>query len=636
MLDRLRGHQNSWVTWGVGGFIALTMTFWGLGSGMMGRVHPIATVDGKRILADQVDRQAIEFRNTIQQMYGANAAQILKSVNVRQQALETLIESQLVANEAHRLGIVISTNALQQKIASQPAFQQDGQFDFERYQELLREQGMLPHEFEDSVRSEMLQDTLRSMIDSGVQVSDDEVRHAYDLRNEKIGLSYIVVPYQSFSSTINPSPKDLSDFYAQFKEQFREPDRIKIEFIHYEPRILAAKITPTDQEIKDYYERNLKTQFTHPEQVHAQHILVAVPAGATKAEKDKARQKALTILTMAHKEDFAKLAAKYSDDPSNKNTGGDLGTFSRGEMVKPFEEAVFKMKPGDIAMVETQFGYHVVKLDEHKDPHVDTLDQAKPQIVESIREGQGTRISREALNQDLSDALSGASLEVIAKKRGIDVVTTPLIGRDELIPGTADSRELIDAGFRLEVGQERGVPVGNAPYLVKLVMRDPSHIPPFKDIEAKVRDAYVKNMAQEKAHAEATRLAKLIKGPQDFANVAAANKLQIKTAEPFTRVTNDVPGIGQFPEVADAASLAPTVPGVIDSVMEHAGDSYIFEITSRTNPTDQEWKSDQKSFVEEYQQRRRALAWQSFLDQLRSQAKITINTDQLASSQASM
>jgi hypothetical protein len=146
----------------------------------------------------------------------------------------------------------------------------------------------------------------------------------------------------------------------------------------------------------------------------------------------------------------------------------------------------------------------------------------------------------------------------------------------------------------------------------------------------------VKSAAEDKAHAEATRLLKQIKSWQDLATVAAANKLQVKTADPFTRITNDVPGIGQFPEVADAASVAPTIPGVIDNVMEHGGDSYIFEVTSRADPTDDEWKSDQKSFVEEFQSRRRALAWQQFLNQLRSQAKIGIDADQLGASQASM
>jgi peptidyl-prolyl cis-trans isomerase D len=636
MLEAMRGHKNSWVTWGVGGFIALTMTFWGLGTSMLGRVHPVATVDGKRILADQVDRRAIQIRETLQQLYGANAAEILKSMNVRQQALDALIESQLVMDEAHRLGIVISTNALQMKIASEPAFQQDGQFDFDRYQEVLQYQGVQPHEYEDEVRDEMISDTLRTMVDSGVQITDGEARHAYNLRNEKIGLSYIQLSWSSFAAGINPNAQQISDYYNQFKEQFREPERIKIEFIHYEPHVLAAKITPSDQEIKDYYDRNLKTRFTHPEQVHAQHILVAVPAGATAAEKDAAKKKAIGILAQAHKGDFAKLAAKYSDDPSNKNSGGDLGTFSRGQMIKPFEDAVFKMKPGEIEIVETNFGYHIVKLDEHKDAHVDTIDQVKPQIIEAIRDSAGTRLSREALNQDLSDALAGASLESIAKKRGMDVVEAPAVSRDELIPGTQDSHELIDAGFRLEVGQPRGVPAGSAPYLIRLVARDPSHIPPLKDIQGKVVDAYVKSAAEDKAHAEATRLLKQIKSWQDLATVAAANKLQVKTADPFTRITNDVPGIGQFPEVADAASVAPTIPGVIDNVMEHGGDSYIFEVTSRADPTDDEWKSDQKSFVEEFQSRRRALAWQQFLNQLRSQAKIGIDADQLGASQASM
>jgi hypothetical protein len=294
------------------------------------------------------------------------------------------------------------------------------------------------------------------------------------------------------------------------------------------------------------------------------------------------------------------------------------------------------MKPGELALVETSFGFHVVKLESHSEAHVDTLAQAKPAIIEAIRGNQGTRLSRDALNEDLSDALAGKSLQDIAKKRGLDVVEAPPVSHEELIRGTSDSRELLDAAFKLEVGQARGVPVGNAPYLIEVVARTPSHVPTLKDIEAKVRDAYIKDTAEEKARIEAVQMTKQIKSPADFASVAAQNKVQVKTADPFVRVTNDIPGIGQFPEVVDAASIQPTVPGVIDQVMGHDGNSFIFEVTSRTNPTDAEWKSDQKSFTQEFLARRRALAWQHFLDQLRTQATVTIDTEQLAATQASL
>jgi peptidyl-prolyl cis-trans isomerase D len=637
MLDRLRGHQNSWVTWVVGGILAFFMTFFGLSTGFLSRVHPIATVNGKQILADEVDKQATQLRNLYQQMYGGNAVEALKGMNLREQALDMLIVQQLVEAEATRLGIRISTTALQQKIASDPNFQHDGQFDFDRYQELLRDNGLLPHEYEDRVREEMTSNSLKSMIDLGIDVSSDEVRHAYDLRNQKIALSYIEFDAANFTAGISPTSAQLEDFYKKFHDEFVEPERVKIEFIHYVPAVMAAKVTPSDSDIETYYKDHLKSNFTHPEEAHARHILVSVAAGATPVEKDAAHKKALDILKQAKSgADFAKLAAKYSDDPSNKFSGGDLGSFSRGQMVKPFEDAVFKMKPGEITLVETSFGFHVVKLDTRTPAHVDTLAEAKPTIIETIRTEEGARLARNAVNEDLSAALAGASLDDLAKKRGLDVVETAEFARNEPIKGVADPSALIDAAFKADVGQVRGVPGGGSPYLIKLVARNPAHVPPLKEIADKVREALVKTTAADKAHAEAVKVLAQIKGAGDFAAVAAENKMPVKNVPPFVRSSNDIPGIGQFPEVADAAGLAVAFPAMIGRVMERSGSSYIFEITARADPSENEWKNDEKEFTEQYLANRRQVAWQRFLEELKADARITIDSDQLGAATSSM
>ncbi len=356
MLEGIRRYQYSWQVQVTFAFLALIMAFWGFGGGgLFNTVHPVATVNGRQILGDQVDRAAANMRQTLQQMYGASAPEILKTINLRQEAVDRLIEQQLIGEEARHLGITISDEALQEKIAKEPAFQRDGQFDFATYQEVLRENNLQPSEYETGERERMIADTIRKMIDAGVQVSDDEARHAYNLRNERIGLRYAEMPYSDFTAKVSPTETQIADYYKRNAQQFREPERVKLLYVHYEPLVLAAKYTPPDKEIQGYYNRNATTRFAHPDQVHARHILIAVQAGATDKEKAAAKAKALDVLKQAQSGgDFAKLAAKYSDDPSNKLQGGDLGTFGRGQMIKPFEEAVFAMKPGQITMVETR------------------------------------------------------------------------------------------------------------------------------------------------------------------------------------------------------------------------------------------------------------------------------------------
>ncbi len=633
MLEGIRRYQYSWQVQVPFAILAIIMAFWGFGGGgLFGSIHPIATVNGQKILGDQVDREANQLRATVQQIYGANAQAVLKNINLRQEAVERLIEEQLIGDEARHLGISISDVALQDKIAKETAFQRDGQFDFDTYQDVLRANDLLPAEYENAERDRMIADTLRSMIDSGVQVSDDEARHAYNLANEKIGLRYIELAYNDFAGKISPTETQIADYYKKNAEQFREPERIKLTYVHYDPLVLAAKYTPPDKEVEDYYKRNADTRFKHPEEVHARHILISVPAGASDKEKAAAKAKAEDVLKQAQAKgaDFVKLAAKYSDDTSNKLEGGDLGTFGRGQMVKPFEDAVFAMKPGQISMVETRFGYHIVKLEQSNPAHTDTLAEAKPKIVEELRTQAGAKLGRSAAQEDLTAALSGGKLEDLAKKRGIDAVETPLFAMGEPAGGLEQDRELMQAAFKLDAGQVALVPEKGAPYVIKLLTRQPSRIPPLKEIEAQVRDAVIRTTAQAQASQQAQKMLASIKSPADFDKAAASNKLAIKNVDPLVRADHTVEGIGEFPEVTDAAAAVPAIPGVIDRVMEHGGNSYLFEVSSRAEPTDADWKIAQKAFLQEYVEQRRAQAWTRFLDSLKDQAKIQIDSDQLA------
>ncbi len=637
MLEGIRRYQYSWQVQVTFAFLALIMAFWGFGGGgLFNTVHPIATVNGQQILGDQVDREATQIRAAVQQMYGANAQAVLKNINVRQEAVERLIEQQLIREEARHLGISISDAALQGKIAKESVFQRDGQFDFDTYQDVLRNNNLLPAEYENAERDRMISDTLRNMIDTGVQVSDDEARHAYNLANEKIGLRYVELAFDDFAAKISPTESQIADYYKKNAEQFREPERIKLTYVHYEPLVLAAKYTPPDNEIEDYYKRNASTRFTHPDEVHARHILIAVPSGATDKEKAAAKAKALDVLKQGQAGgDFVKLAAKYSDDTSNKLQGGDLGTFGRGQMIKPFEDTVFAMKAGQITMVETHYGFHIVKLEQYSPAHTDTQAEAKPKIIEELRTQAGAKLGRAAAQEDLTSALAGGKLDDLAKKRGMDAAETPLFAEGEPAGGIEHDRELIEAAFKLDAGQVALVPEKGAPYVIKLLVRQPSRIPPLKEIEAQVREAVIRTTAQAEASEQAQKILAAVKGPADFDKAAAANKLAIKDVDPFVRADHRVPGIGKFPEVTDAAAAVPAIPGVIARVMESGGNSYLFEVTSRAEPTDDEWKSAQKGFMQEYVEQRRAQAWTQFLDSLKDQAKIQIDSEQLAAGESS-
>jgi peptidyl-prolyl cis-trans isomerase D len=632
MLDRMRSWGRSTAIKVLFGFLILAFAFWGVGAGLAMRVHPVASVNGSRILGSEIDNESEQIKRTLTQIYGPNAQQILHNVNLRQEALNQIIEQRLIADEARHLGIRVSDESLAGSIAADPKFQENGSFDPAKYENILQANDLLPSDYENMMRTSLMRDALLQMVNQGVQVSDADARHAFDLRDEKIKLAYFQIPYLDFVAKISPTSKQVEDYYNSHKDEFKEPERVKIAYLTYDLAILGGKVTPSDKEIAAYYQTNLKKLYTHPDEVHARHILIEVPEGATPQEKEKARAQAEDVMKQLRKgADFAKLAKQYSQDPSTRNEGGDLGSFGRGQMIKPFEDAVFSMKPGELRLVETKFGFHDVRLDSSSPAHVDKLQDVRPKIIEALRVDAGARVARQALDEDVSVAIGGGSLQDLAKKRGLEVVETPSFSTVDAA-GVVHDQKLVDAAFKLDVDQVRAVPgeKGAAPYLVKLIAREPEHVPPLKDIEAKVRDAYIRSTAETQARLKAQDLLKQIKTADDFDKVAQANKLTVHHTDAFPRSSESVPDLGSFPEVTDAAGVVAKIPGIIDHVMENKGDAYIFEVTDRSAPSAEDWKTAQKDFTDDFVQQRRAEAWTRFIEALKSRAKITVDATQLA------
>jgi peptidyl-prolyl cis-trans isomerase D len=634
MLDLMRKHAYSWLTRAVVIALIGVFAFWGVSTGMFSRIKPVATVNGHQILSKDVDQEAEQLRRRLEQVYGPDAAAAMARYNVREQALEQLIDQQLVLDEANRLGLRISDAALEQMIEAQTAFQVDGHFDLAIYQTALRSQNMRPSDFESEVRLEMLQQLMQRMVTETVQISDAEMHQIYDQRNLKLAMSYVEIPYKDFESTIAPTDKQIADFFEAHREQFREPERISFDFIRYDPGRLAAKVTPSDKDIRNYYNNQRDSALTHPEQVRARHILIAVPPDATPAQKAAAKAKADDLLKQIKAgADFAKLAKQFSDDPGTRKNGGELGYFGQSEMVKPFADAAFRMKAGEMTVVQTQFGYHVIEVEDHKLAHVDTLEEARPQIVEALRHRAGAESAHQAIDQDLGAALNGKGLQELANRRGLDLVKTPLLAAGERTAEIPDEN-LVQEAFKLNPNDVRVVSGRDAQYIVKLIERKPSYLPKLSEIEAKVRAALVRQMAEAKALERATALLKQVKNPAGFAAAASSAKLPMHATGDFSRADGTIPGIGEFNEAIQEASLLPATPALISRPLSLGGDAYIFEVTARTLPTDEEWKAARNAFKDQLLKQRQGQAWENFVQNLRARGQIFVRPE-LASEQGS-
>lgn len=647
MLQVFRRHAYSWGTRALLGLLVLVfIIFFGVGNYFL-QAKPIASVGCHALLGvmtlpgcyniypNELDEEVSNLRRIMVNRLGENAQRMMQNVNLRQMAVEQLIEQQLVADEARRLGLRISDEDLAKAIESQAAFQVEGHFSVQQYDNILRNNGVETAQFESETRQEVLTDTLREMVANAVDVSTDEARQEFNRYAETLSLAYIEFAYSNFTEGIQPTDQEVAKTYQENKESFGEPERVRIVLIRYDPSALTETTPPPEADIQKFYTDNLKTLFTHTEQVRARHILIATGPEASAQEKAVAKAKAEDILQkLKAGADFGKLAAQDSDDPGTRDKGGDVGYFGRGEMVKPFEDAAFQLKPGQRAIVESHFGYHVIQVEDIKAPHVDSIDEARANIIQELKHKAGADSARQDVNQDLAAALQGRDLEDLAKKHGLVAIETPYFAADETIKGAEDNPKMVQTVFALQPGDVRAIANGPVPYLVKLVDRKPARIPPFSEIKGKVRARLIRVTAETKAHNAAVAALKQIKSASDFDTVAAAQHFQVRMTGDFVRATRSVPDIGEFPEVTEAAAAIPNVPGVIDQVMENDGNAFIFKVVSRAPPTADEWKRQGPTFTEQMLQQQRATAWQNFVNDLKRKVPIVVHTDQLGETPA--
>jgi peptidyl-prolyl cis-trans isomerase D len=647
MFEAIRKYKNTFairvMLLVLGGLMTL---FFGTVGAYLARVKPIATVNChsilfvqlpgcSQILSDDVDREANNIRNTLTNAYGKNAPAVLQNMNLREAAVEQLVQNRLVENEGRRLGLSISNDELEQTIGTQVAFQTDGQFDVSRYRQILAQNNLEPSVYESETRDAMLSDAVRSMVTATVQVSDDEARQAFDSYAGKVSLAYIEVPYSAFEAAIKPSDQEVAKFYHAHMDVFREPERVKITFIRYDPVALAGSAMPTDQQIQEYYDQNLKTAFTHPAQARARHILIAAGPRASSAEKMAAKAKADDILNkLKAGGDFAALAKQYSEDPGSGAKGGELGFFSRGEMVKPFEDAAFALKPGEYGIAESQFGFHVIQVEESKPDHVDMPEAARAKIIEALRRKNGVDVAKQYLQEDLTATLTGHPIEEVAKKRGLTAVETPFFAANEPIHGAEDYAQFGGEALKLQDGEVRALTEGPEPYLVKLIARNPAHIPKLEEIKDLVRKAYIRINAEDQAHRTAQEILKQAKASSDLDKVAAQNHYSVVRTGDIPRTSPEIPGLGAVSGLMAAAVALPRLPGVIDRVMESEGNSLVFQVTSRSPADPSEWKMLGPAFTQKLLERQRQTTWINFVNGLKSQADVVIHTDLIGTAQS--
>lgn len=357
--------------------------------------NAVAKVAGKSITQQEWDAAHRNQMERYRQMFGAQFdPKMFDSPEAKQNALDTLITERALGAEVARKMMTVSDSALQQSILStQGLIGADGKFDAERYKSLLAAQGMTPAMYEYRLRADLSLQQINSAIQSTAFTPKALVTRLSDINEQEREVQEMLVKSADYVSQVKVTDEMVKAFYKKESAKFEIPDQAKIEFVVLNVDIIASQLNVADADVAKYYEQNLK-RYTVEEQRRASHILLNLKKEAPEAEKASVKAKAEALLAQVRKNpaDFAKVAKESSQDTGSGERGGDLDFFGHGMMVKPFEEAAFKLKQGEISdLVQSEFGYHIIQLTGIKPGAVKSLDEVKNDIVAELKKQQATK-----------------------------------------------------------------------------------------------------------------------------------------------------------------------------------------------------------------------------------------------------
>jgi len=476
-----------------------------------GHANEVATVDGSKITDVDFDNTLREQQERMQRSLGASYdPSIFQDPEVRYAILEQLIGERLMVDQARRDRLAVSDEQLRQFISQIPAFQEGGKFSQARYEQLLSMQNpaRTPVEFAQSVRQGLLLAPLEEPITLANIVARSSVERYLNLLEQQRETAQATIEVDAFLRDVKIDDASVKAFYDANPGSFQVPEQVKLEYVTLSPDAVAASISVDPAEVRKQYDDNPR-RFGKPEQREAAHILIAVKPDASAEDKAAAKKKADEIAEQAKKNpaQFAELAKKFSQDTGSAAQGGDLGFFARdGSMVKPFEDAVYGMKVGEIAgPVQSDFGWHIIKLLAVQPAQQQPFDQVKAQIEQDLKRQQaGHKFA------DVADELQNLvyeqadSLQPVAKTLNLTVQTTPLLSRAQVQALGQNSAKFVQAVFSPDSLQAKrnteAIEIApNTLMAARVVEYKPAVPRPFDEVKAEIRSDLEHRAASELA-----------------------------------------------------------------------------------------------------------------------------------------
>ncbi|MBU0674965.1 MAG: SurA N-terminal domain-containing protein [Proteobacteria bacterium] len=539
MLDLLRRKAQSTVIQVAILAIVLVFIFWGVGTNQGNGINAVAMVNDEPITYVEYQRSyEREVSQIRDQLGGVLPDTLLQSLGMKQQVLDRLIQRTLLLQSAREMGLMVSADEVRQTIEAMEAFKRNGGFDVGWYQEILAGNRMSTTEFEASVTTDLLSKKIYTHLQGFGQVSEKELAERLRFEFRRKQFSYVEIAAADYDKKVNVSDDELAAYFGENQDRYKTRPRMKLKYVLF-PFGSDQSVEVPEADITAYYEQH-KDEYVVPEQRQAHHILIKVVENATEETAAAALTTAEDLLKQVREgKKFEDLARQFSEDSGSKGAGGDLGFFGRGQMVKPFEDAVFGLEEGAFSLVRSTFGYHVIRVDKIRPLSLKKVDEVKDTINAVLHKGAAKKAAFRAANDAYEKIILSGSLAKFAEAGGTVIQETDYFSQVDPPAVFKGSPEITRAAFNLKQGELSSLVEGGDSYAVLFAqeLKEPE-VPELASVRARVESDFVKDRALTMAEEAAQGLLVAIKGGADIASEAGNLGAQVKDSVFISRAEN--------------------------------------------------------------------------------------------------
>jgi peptidyl-prolyl cis-trans isomerase D len=497
MFEAVRNNKR--IVQGILALISISFVFFGIESYLQQSQSAIAVakVAGTEISQAEFDRALREQQDRLRQSTGEAAdSALFRSADFRRAVLDNLINQRLLAFYASKSKLAVADGQLQQAIASIPAFQSDGKFSIAQYEAVVRSQGLSQAAFEARLRRDLaLQQVLMATMEAA-QPAGPATERLLAAQLETRSVRVMHYAPADFEGQVKLPEGAAKSFYDDNPGAYERAARVKVDYLVLDEAAVAHDVVVSGEEARQWYEAH-RDQYMQPEERRVRHILIQTAPDGKDEQIEAARAKAekLRQTVLADPGSFAKIAKQSSEDSGSAGEGGDLGYFGRGAMVAPFEEAAFALKAGEISdLVRTDFGFHILQLEDIRPARGRSFDEAKAEIAAELRQRAAARRFAESADSFANTVYEQSdSLEPAAKRFGLALQHSDWVDQGATTIGPLDSEKLVKALFSEDaLTHKRNTEAidlgGNRLVAARVVAYEPARRRAFDEVRADIRE----------------------------------------------------------------------------------------------------------------------------------------------------